>query len=180
MGFLAAELIASCHAVPSLSDRVKAADFDGPHKMNKRPSNHERLSPRRRRQNEKNEWGRRKGRYVGGVCDYVFLCMCVCAGGSKRMIETSNQSCCRVERPSRRLLPVVTLLSVQSSLFFYSFPSVWSIWVECVLEDLLHTPTLLLNPLCDNLCHVNVHCMERRENTKSTLLQGGMRVVYFH
>lgn len=36
-------------------------------------------------------------------------------GGSKRMIETSNQSRCRVERPSRRLLPVVTLLSVQSS-----------------------------------------------------------------
>lgn len=46
MGFLTAELIASYHAVPALSDGVKAADFDGPHKKNKRPSNHERLLPR--------------------------------------------------------------------------------------------------------------------------------------
>lgn len=77
MGFLAGELIASCHAVPSLSDRVKAADFDGPHEMNKRPSSHERLSPRRLRQNERNEWGWREGD-VEGVCDYV-VCASVCA-----------------------------------------------------------------------------------------------------
>lgn len=66
MDFLTAELIASYHAVPALSNRVKAADFDGPHKKNKRPSNQERLLPRLWR----NERGQREGD-VEGMWEYV-------------------------------------------------------------------------------------------------------------
>lgn len=79
MDFLTAELIASYHAVPALSDRVKAADFDGPHKY-KRPSNHERLQPRHWRQKQKNECGQREGD-VHGVWVCVYVCMCGGAGG---------------------------------------------------------------------------------------------------
>lgn len=79
MGFLTAELIASYHAVSALSDRVKAADFDGPHKKNKRPSNHERLLLRRWRQKQRNEWAQRGGE-VEGVREYVLMCVYVWRG----------------------------------------------------------------------------------------------------
>lgn len=71
MGFLTAELIASFHAVPALSGRVKAADFDGPHKKNKRPSNHERLSLRHWRQKWKMNEGKEREREMGKLCGTV-------------------------------------------------------------------------------------------------------------
>lgn len=110
MDFLTAELIASYHAVPGLSDRVKAADFDGPHKKNKRPSNHERLPPSHWRQKQRNDSGQREGDVkVVGVCVYVCVCVCVKEEeggfGGGGMIETSNQPHCREQRAGRGLLP---------------------------------------------------------------------------
>ena len=125
MDFLAAELIASHRAVPALSDRVKAADFDGPHKKNRKPSNHERLPLRLRR----NECGQREEDVVGvWECVFMSVCVCVCKGGERewfgreggeRMIETSNQSHCREQRAGRGLMPVVTLLSAPVFRFFF-------------------------------------------------------------
>jgi len=42
MGFFTAEFIFSYHEVTALSDRVRAADFDGSHTRNKMPSYYER------------------------------------------------------------------------------------------------------------------------------------------
>lgn len=73
MDFLTAELIASHRAVPALSDRVKAADFDGPHKKNRKTPNHERLLLR---QKQRDECGQRE-EDVEGVCG-VGVCVYVC------------------------------------------------------------------------------------------------------
>lgn len=75
MDFLAAELIASHRAVPALSDRVKAADFDGPHKKNRKTSNHERLLLRLRRQKQRDECGQREEDVEGVWCGSVCLCV---------------------------------------------------------------------------------------------------------
>lgn len=190
MDFLAAELIASHRAVPALSDRVKAADFDGPHKKNRKTSNHERLLLRLRRQKQRDECGQREEDVEGVWCGSVCLCVRVKGengrggGGGERMIETSNQSHCREQRAGRGLMPVVTLLSAPVFRFFPLARGSIDEW-SAAREVLAHTLTHLLNPLCDNLCHADVYRAgdERRENAKFTplhRLRGRLRGLYFH
>lgn len=102
-------------------------------------------------------------------------------GGSKRMIETSNQSHCRVERPSRRLLPVVTLLSVQSFFliykllsFFFHMINMSGMWLGgsgAHWNSLIH---------CVITCAVSKYTAQRRERIQSLPCCMGDWVVYFH
>lgn len=106
---------------------------------------------------------------VERVWDFVFVC--VESGWSERVIETSNQSPSRQQRAGGGLFPVVMLLSVPVFLFFPRMPI--NRWVECGLEVEARSLTCLLNPLCDNLCHADVHCRGNKQGEG----RGGCKIL---
>lgn len=73
--------------------------------------------------------------------------------GGERMIETSNQSRCREQRASRRLLPAVTQLSVLGSIFLlvcgsiYEWRVAWRIWQMLWHAFLIHYVITYASPM---------------------------------